>query len=125
MLQWFRAQARRIAAATLVSLAALGGFSSAAHGADCHDEDCGISLVQHDPSSHSIGAASPDASHPLHCVLCHWTRSTRPSTEAAHHLARPVADRVRLYAEVLGALSLVHAAQPPLRSPPLTPAANA
>lgn len=118
MLQWFRAQSRPVALAALVSLASLGGFSSALHGAECHDEDCAGVLLPHDPSSHRVRNASTTASQPLHCVVCHWTRSTRPSTEPVHHLARPVAHAVRLYTEVRGTLSLVQAAQPPLRSPP-------
>jgi hypothetical protein len=125
MLQWIRARGRLVAATVLVALVGLGGVSSVSHAGDCHDQDCGMSVLPHDPASHSIRTGSAAESHPLHCVLCHWTRSTRPSTEAAHHLPRPVTDPVRLYAEVLGALSLVHAAQPPLRSPPVAPALNA
>ena len=119
MLHWFRARARVVAAATLVSLVGLGGFSSVAHGVDCHDDDCVVALLYHDPSSHTIGNGSSDAAHPVHCILCHWTRSTRPSIEVVHHFARPVTGNVLSQPEVLGALSPVRAAQPPLRSPPL------
>ncbi len=118
MLQWFRARARVMAIAALVSLVGLGGLSSAGHGAECHDDNCATVLVPHDPSSHSVRNASTVAAHTLHCVLCHWTRSTRPSTESVHHLSRPVADTVRLPIEVRGVLSPTQAAQPPLRSPP-------
>jgi|SRR5687767_11569156 hypothetical protein len=118
MLQWFRAWARVVAAATLVSLTALGGLSSATHGADCHDEDCAYSLQAHDPSAHGIGTTQDEAAHPLHCILCHWTRSLRPSTEAVHQLARPVTTDVRPHTDISAALSPVQAAQPPLRSPP-------
>jgi hypothetical protein len=101
-----------------VSLVGLGGLSSAAHGADCHDDDCAVALLDHDPSSHVIGNGSADSAHPLHCILCHWTRSSRPSTESVHHVARPLTEDVLPQTEVRVALSLVQAAQPPLRSPP-------
>lgn len=119
-MQWFRAHARAVAVAVLVSLTALGGLSSAAHGGECHDEECALVLVPHDPTSHSMrdGSAAGSAA-PLHCVLCHWTRSTRPSTESVHQLARPVADDVPVPAEAPGLPSAADAAQPPLRSPPL------
>lgn len=118
MLQWFRARVRIVAGAVLVSLAGLGGLSTAAHGADCHDEDCGIIALRHDPSTHAIGAAGSAADHPLHCILCHWTRSFRPSTESADHIARPLAGESRRYHDVSGTPSQRQAAQPPLRSPP-------
>jgi len=125
MLQWFRARVRIVATATLVSLVALGGLSSVSHGADCHDDDCAIDLGLHDPSSHGIrSGSSDDASHPLHCILCHWTRVHRPSSDSAVYVARPLTNTVRIQPDVLGTLSLVQAAQPPLRSPPVpTPAA--
>jgi len=118
MLAWVRARLRPVAASLLATLVVVGGVSSAGHGGDCHGSECGTWSGPHDPSAHTIRSASPDASHPLHCVLCHWTRLVRPSIEAVHHLARPITDDVRPHAEVLGALSLVQAAQPPLRSPP-------
>jgi hypothetical protein len=118
MLQWFRARARIVASAILVSLAGLGGLSSAAHGSDCHDDECSVIALRHDPSSHGIGTASTDSEHPLHCILCHWTRSMRPSTETVHQIARPLPNNVRLDPELRGALSPVRAARPPLRSPP-------
>jgi hypothetical protein len=122
MLKWFRARVRAVAAATLVSLVGLGGISSAGHGADCHDE-CAAALLDHDPSSHGIGNGSSDPVNPVHCILCHWTRSTRPPIESVHPLAGPITETVLLQPEVLGALSLVQAAQPPLRSPPVLVAA--
>jgi hypothetical protein len=117
-LGWFRARARAVAAATLVSLVGLGGLSSAAHDGDCHDDDCAVALLDHDPSSHRIGNGSSEPSHPVHCILCHWTRTLRPSTASGHHLARPVTGNVLAQPEVLSAPSPVRAAQPPLRSPP-------
>ena len=118
MLQWFRARARLVAAATLVSLTTLGGLSSATHGGDCHDDDCVVSLLPHDPSTHGVGTTEDAAGHPLHCILCHWTRSIRPSTETVHQIARPITTDVGPSTDVPAALSPVQAAQPPLRSPP-------
>jgi hypothetical protein len=118
MLQWVRARARAVAAATLVSFVALGGFSSAAHGLDCHDDDCAVALLSHDPSSHGIGSGSSAQTQPLHCILCHWTRSVRPSTETTQHVARPVVGNILPQSDVPGAVSRAQAAQPPLRSPP-------
>jgi hypothetical protein len=118
-LGWFRERARPVAAAVLAALVALGGLSSAAHGPDCHDDDCSISLFPHDPASHSVEPGSAETAAPLHCVLCHWTRTTRPSTESAHHVAHHSTQVRGLRPEVLGTPSLVYAAQPPLRSPPV------
>ena len=117
MLAWVRGRLRPVAVALLVSLVGVGVVSAAGHGSDCHDDECGA-LLAHDPSSHRVGSPVADAAHALHCVLCHWTRTVRPSTESAHHLARPVADASPLSTEVFGVISVVQAAQPPLRSPP-------
>lgn len=120
MLGWVRDRLRPVAVVLLAALLAVGGVSSVGHGSDCHDEECGAALA-HDASSHRIRSATPiESSHPLHCVLCHWTRLVRPSTEPVHHLARPVVRDVPLHTDVLGTLSLVQAAQPPLRSPPFS-----
>ena len=118
MLQRVRVRARVVAAATLVALTALGGLSSATHSGGCHEDECVSSLLPHDPSTHGIGTPPDEAGHPLHCVLCHWTRSTRPSTESVHQIARPITSDVRPPTDALAALSPVQAAQPPLRSPP-------
>jgi hypothetical protein len=114
MLRWFRTRGRLFAAAVLVSFVALGGISSASHSTECHDSECGLAQA-HDPNGHRVQAPAQDAGHALHCILCHWTRSIRPSTATGHHLARPVTDEVQLHQEVLGHLSPVQAAQPPLR----------
>jgi len=124
MLQWFRARARSIAAAALVSLVALTAWSVAPHGDDCHDAVCVSLVVPHDPSTHSIGRGPISEERPLHCVLCHWTRIVRPSTEAAHRIAPAVERDVRTLVEVFSAPQFFSAAQPPLRAPP-SPHANA
>lgn len=121
VLLWFRTRARSLAAAVLVSFVALGGMSSGSHSSECHDVEC-AQFLAHDASAHRIQSGSPDSGHPLHCVLCHWTRSTRHSAEIVHHLARPTEDGVRHHIDVISAPALIRAAQPPLRSPPSTPA---
>jgi hypothetical protein len=120
MLRWFRAQARSTAVAVLVSLTALGGWSSTSHGPDCHDADC-VWAVRHEASAHAIQSAAADESHPLHCVLCHWTRSFRPSTDTVHHLATPVEGDGRIHTDVFTAALVFPAAQPSLRAPPAPP----
>lgn len=118
MLSWFRAHLRPVALAALVSLTALTSLSAAIHDAsECHDE-CAAGVVRHDAWSHAVGSEKASADHPLHCVLCHWTRTLRPSTAIVHGVARPVVLSVRPVVDVLGLPLQSLAAQPPLRSPP-------
>ena len=121
MLHWFRARTRSIAAAALVSLATLTISSAAPHRDDCHETVCVSIVVPHDPSAHSIGRGPGTAERPLHCVLCHWTRIARPSTDTAQHIAPAVEPGVRALVEVFSAPQFFSAAQPPLRAPPVSP----
>ena len=122
MLRWFRARVRPVAAAALVSFIAVGGLSSAWHGAECHEDECGI-VLPHDPDSHRVrSTASELDSHPLHCVLCHWTRSTRPSPEPVHHFGPAAQQDEAIHVDVEVAIASVRVPQPPLRSPPVAPA---
>jgi hypothetical protein len=125
MLQWFRSQARSIAATALVSLATLSVWSAAPHQDDCHDAVCVSVVVPHDPSAHSIGRATTETDRPLHCVLCHWTRIVRPSAQATHHIALPLERNVRILVDIISAPQNVVAAQPPLRAPPSSPSFDA
>jgi hypothetical protein len=125
MLSWFRAHARAIAAAALLSLVTLSVWSAAPHQDDCHDAVCVSLVVPHDPSAHSIGRGASTTDRPLHCVLCHWTRTVRPSSSAAHPLAPAVARDVRFLVDVFSAPEANLAAQPPLRAPPSSPAPDA
>jgi hypothetical protein len=121
MLQWFRARARSIGVIALLSLTTLTVWSATPHQDDCHDAICAV-IVPHDPSAHSIGRA--DTSHddrPLHCVLCHWTRIVRPSTNTAHHLVPVVERNARSFVNLVRSPQTVVAAQPPLRAPPTPP----
>ena len=118
-MRWFRAFSRTLAVATLLAQVTLGALTSLGHDVECHD-DCLLAVVPHDAASHTIGSgASGATATPLHCVLCHCSRLTRPSPEPSHFLAHPAVDDVLLPVVVLGMPSTVQAAQPPLRSPPL------
>jgi hypothetical protein len=122
MLQWFRAHARSIAAASLVSLATLSVWSATPHHDDCHDTMCALVGAPHDPSAHSIGRDSSEADRPLHCVLCHWTRIVRPSAGTAQHISPSLERNVRILVDIVSSPQFFFAAQPPLRAPPSSPA---
>jgi hypothetical protein len=125
MLQWFRARARAIAATALISLATLSVWSAAPHQDDCHEAICASVVVPHDPSAHSIGRDTSTADRPLHCVLCHWTRMSRPSADTAHHLAPDVERNVGFLVHLVRTPQTFVSAQPPLRAPPASPALDA
>lgn len=120
MLSWFRAWSRSIASAALLALVTLTISSAAPHPDDCHDADCGLGLP-HDPSGHSIGKTQESTGQPFHCVLCHWTRSVRPTPETAPLFAPVLAEDVRVSLDVFIAPSQTVLAQPALRGPPTTP----
>jgi len=116
MLHWFRARASSIAAIAGVALTAAIGSSIAPHEDDCHDAPC--TAVQHDASAHQIGAPAGAGAEPIHCLVCHWTRSFRPHTEA-RVLTTPASEPgITLHVEFFTAAASAPAAQPPLRSPP-------
>jgi len=122
MLSWVRAHSRSIAAATLVSLTTLTVWSSAPHGDGCHEHECAPAVVPpHDASAHHLGRESAAEQHPLHCVLCHWTRIVRPPASAALHVATVVEAGVIVHEESSVTLQQIVAARPPLRAPPASP----
>ncbi len=124
MLQWFRVQAARVAAATLVWMMAAGGAAVAPHEDDCHDAACSPIVVEHDASAHRVGAPSvEDDGHPLHCLVCHWVRAFRPRTEVRFVSAPASQAAVRLPVRSFVIPSRAPVAQPPLRSPPASPIA--
>ena len=119
MLQRFRSRARAVASVLLVALATLGGVS--AHGAECHDVDA-YAAGPHDASAHRIGAPAPDAGQPLHCILCHWSRTPRPSAEGGHQVHQPPAQDFAFHAETPRPVNAIAFSFRPLRSPPAPPA---
>ena len=120
MLTWFREWSRSIASAALVSLLTLTISSAAPHQDDCHDAECGP-LAPHDPTGHSVSRPQESSGQPIHCVLCHWTRSVRPTTETAPLFAPALAEEVRASADVFRARSQTSLARPSLRGPPASP----
>jgi hypothetical protein len=121
MLSWFREWARSVASAALVSLVTLTISSAAPHQDDCHDAECG-SVVLHDPSGHIVGRPAGSSDHPIHCVLCHWTRLIRPTPETAPPLLAPVVEEeIQGSLDVFRVRSQTSLARPSLRGPPASP----
>jgi len=122
MLHWSRSHLRALAATVLVSLSTLGAWSLAVHELDCYDLDGAPAFVSHDASAHAFRSPAPaESDHPLHCVLCHWTRSFAPRVHGvtlAPHVARQI---VAVPAPLARLASAFADAQPPLRGPPATP----
>jgi hypothetical protein len=118
-MSWIRGCVRRIAAALLVAVIALGGSMASPHHDDCHDAACAPVAVPHDASAHSFRAPeAAAAAHPQHCLVCHWARSFRPHTEVRFVSALALAAGVRIHVEPLAVAPSATVAQPPLRSPP-------
>jgi hypothetical protein len=115
MLQRFRQRARAVALALLVALVALGGVS--VHGAECHDADAAVAA--HDASAHRLDAPRSESGHPLHCILCHWARTPRPSAERSHHVEQPLPETVAVLADAEPVPASISVAFQPLRSPPV------
>jgi hypothetical protein len=123
MMSWCRARARSIAAAVLLSFAAVGGVVPAIHAADCHDVDCASLVVAHDPAGHAwTRAPGGDAQSSQHCILCHLTRSFRPRPNAVYHAAPPLEGSVNSHVLLVALPAIAPATQPPLRAPPIAPA---
>ena len=118
MLHWFRTQAQALGAMLLVSLATLGASAAVPHHDDCHEALCAAVVLPHDASQHSLGSAASADEHPLHCVVCHWTRLLRPPTGGSHDFAAAVEVRGRTSPAVVRVPLVFPAAEPPLRSPP-------
>lgn len=126
MLHRLRRHLRVLAAAVLVSVSTVGGWSTLGHGLDHHDPDDAPALVVHDASAHAFRNAAPAAGdRPVHCVLCHWTRAFGPGIEFVS-LTPIVASRTLVVQA--GDSGLTHsfaAVQPPLRAPPAPRALDA
>ena len=111
---------RALAAAVLVSVSALGAWSTFGHGLDCFDhDDVAVAVVVHDASAHVFrGAAPADEDRPIHCVLCHWTRAFGPSVQSVASAPSLVDRTVAIPVDDATVPRLVAAVQPPLRAPP-------
>jgi hypothetical protein len=122
MLRWFRHSASRVAAILLVAMATLGQATLLPHADDCHDP-CVVFAVEHDAAAHRFEAAAAAAdAHPLHCVVCHWARGFRPDTEVRITHGVGAAAGTLVHVDSTPAVRPSIAAQPPLRSPPVSPA---
>jgi hypothetical protein len=116
-MRWFRLHASRIATVAMLSLVSVGLSSAGPHQDDCH-EGCQPFAVEHDASAHHVTAPAGADDQPLHCLVCHWTRSFRLRTEARVVTAPAVEPGVLLRVEFFTAAVSAPVAQPPLRSPP-------
>ena len=117
MLGWVREASRSLAAAVFVLLSV---STVANHGVASHD-DHGTALVAHDASAHAFtdGTTSPGG-EALHCVLCHLTRTVRPTVEVAHHAPAHGGLTLPVRRPGLVVPAIFPAAEPPLRSPPVS-----
>jgi hypothetical protein len=116
MLGWLRAR-KTIATAAFVLLAAA---TVANHGLGGHDVH-GPWLVAHDADAHAFtDGSSAGHGEALHCVLCQLTRTVRPTVEVTHH-APASDDRTPVVRRpTLRVPAVFPAAEPPLRSPPVS-----
>jgi len=122
MLSWVRTHSRVVAAIALVSLTTLTIWSAAPHGDPCHDQECASFVPPHDESAHRLGRESAPDAHPLHCVLCHWTRIVRPPASTSLRIEVVVAAGITASEVLSVATQAASAARPPLRAPPASPA---
>jgi hypothetical protein len=119
MLLQLRRRLRVLAAAVLVSMSAVTGWSALAHELDSHDHDTAPSFVVHDESAHAFRTPSPSASErPVHCVLCHWTRTFAVGFQSVAVLYSSSSRALRVEAAPGGLLHPISSVQPPLRAPP-------
>ena len=122
MLHQIRRHLRVLAAAVLVSVSALGAWSSLAHRLDCHDAECLPVAVAHDASAHAFRSPAPaDSERDVHCVLCHWTRTYGPGAHSVSIVLSPAAGSLARSAVDTSVARLIAATQPPLRAPPAAP----
>jgi hypothetical protein len=122
MLLHVRRHLRTWAATVLVLVSVVGAWSTAAHGLDCHDRDGAPVFVAHDASAHAFrSAVLPEEERPVHCVLCHWTRTIGPGVQSVYTALEVVSRTLAAPAPDSVASRFVASAQPPLRAPPAVP----
>jgi hypothetical protein len=120
MLRWFRTRLVPYRAVACVLLLAMGAWAQG-HGLAGSDEHV-LRLVVHDEAAHafSTGSTTVPQGADMHCVLCHLIRTVRVPTVVA--TVKPLA-YVRQFAwrgPAARAMSAFPAAEPPLRSPPVS-----
>ncbi len=120
MFHWFRTRLLPHRAVACLMLLAMGAWAQG-HGLADSDEH-GLRLIVHDEAAHVFSTGSTKAlqSTDLHCVLCHLIRAVRVPTVVA--TVKPSA-YVRHFAwrgPAAQELSAFPAAEPPLRSPPVS-----
>lgn len=120
MLSWFRERSRSIASTALLSLVTLTLSSAVPHRDDCHDAEC-AQAAPHDPSGHSVSRPQESSGQPLHCVLCHWTRSVRTTPQSAPLFAPAVVEEIQVSVDVFDGSSQTSLVRPSLRAPPTSP----
>jgi hypothetical protein len=115
MSRWFRRHLSPVAAALLVSIAAL----SVPHEAEPGHESEFVGFVAGDGSDGAFSTESPDEGHEFHCLACHWARAFRPAVEA-RYLALPSDNgRIARPSGVARGHYRFPVSQPSLRSPPI------
>ena len=126
MLYQFRRHLRVLAAAVLVSLSVVGGWSDARRTGSTITTPTAQSGSSCTTRRRTRFAArsQPDGERPVHCVLCHWTRAFGPSLQSVS-VAHALASRtLAVQAVDIGLFHSGAAVQPPLRAPPVPPAVD-
>jgi hypothetical protein len=119
MLRLVRKRAWSAAATLLLSLLLTSASQVLPmHGIGRHDVACVPAVaIAHDEGAHRLGAPSGEAAHPLHCLVCHLTRTSRPSPAVVRHT--PVLQpHAFVHLDVVPAPTAVSWAQLSLRAPP-------
>ena len=120
MLHVFRRHLRGLAVAVLAALSAVGGWSTLTHGFDHHDIDNAPAFVVHDASEHAFRGPEPlDGERPVHCVLCHWTRTYGPGIQSASVVHAVASRTLSIHVVDAGLVHGLTVVQPPLRAPPV------
>jgi hypothetical protein len=114
MSRWFRRHLSPVAAALLVSIAAL----SVPHEAEPGHESEFAGFVAGDGSDGVLSTEGSGEGHEIHCLACHWARAFRPAVEGRYLAQLP--DNGRIARQVGAPRGHLHSpiSQPSLRSPP-------
>jgi hypothetical protein len=118
-----KARKRAWSTAVLVLVSFLSTTASQAiggHGVGEHDLECAPAVeLSHDESAHRLsGPAAGESNHPLHCLVCHWARSFRPSPDSVRHNAPILEAHAAVHLDPVHAPRAIDSAQLALRAPP-------